>query len=62
MINNNYFLSAGDERCALRAIIGAESEKSDDKNLHIVIASSVAECCQWFIEQNDRHFENYVIK
>jgi len=39
-----------------------ESEKIDDKNLHIVIANSVAECFQRFIGQNDRYFENYVIQ
>jgi hypothetical protein len=61
MINNKFFIPAGEELCDLRANIVAESEKIDDKNLRTVIANSVAECCQRFNEKNGRHFENYVI-
>jgi len=57
-----FFLPAGEGLCDLRATNGAKSEKIDDKNLHIIIANSVAKFSQCFIEQNYRHFEKYVIK
>jgi len=62
MINKNLFLPAGEGLCEVRANNGAKSEQIDDKNFHITIASTVAKYSQWFIEQNDRHFENHVIQ